>query len=199
MHFSEKAMAPHSRTLAWRIPWTEEPGRLPSMGLHRVGHDWSDLAAAAAAYALLYINTQAHGTTLADFVLSIQGAQVQSVFGERRSCMPATMAKKRKLKYNEIGKHQAVCRAHPIQSPYGFVNYTHRRDGNPAKVILLIPKVSFWEDPVLFINLKRKQLIVEALRMVKFFERRSLILTCFDRWFPCHEGNWMEPGLYNLL
>ena len=35
--------------LAWRIPWTEEPGGLPSMGLHRVGHDWSDLAAAAAA------------------------------------------------------------------------------------------------------------------------------------------------------
>ena len=36
---SEKAMAPHSSTLAWKIPWTEEPGRLLSMGLHRVGHD----------------------------------------------------------------------------------------------------------------------------------------------------------------
>ena len=91
--WSEKAMAPHSSTLAWKIPWTEEPGRLqstgsqesdtterlhflfsllctgegngthssvlawripgtgkpgglPSMGSHRVGHDWSDLAAA---------------------------------------------------------------------------------------------------------------------------------------------------------
>ena len=42
-------MAPHSSTLAWKIPWTEEPGRLPSVGLHRIGHDWSDLAAAAAA------------------------------------------------------------------------------------------------------------------------------------------------------
>ena len=40
-------MAPHSRTLAWEIPWTEEPGGLPSMGSHRVGHDWRDLAAAA--------------------------------------------------------------------------------------------------------------------------------------------------------
>ena len=40
-------MAPHSSTLAWKIPWMEEPGGLPSMGLHRVGHDWSDLAAAA--------------------------------------------------------------------------------------------------------------------------------------------------------
>ena len=87
--FSEKAMAPHSSTLAWKIPWMEEPGRqqsmgllsdftftfyfhalekematyssvlvwripgtlepggLPSRGLHRVGHDWSDSAAAA--------------------------------------------------------------------------------------------------------------------------------------------------------
>ena len=35
----EKAMATHSSTLAWKIPWTEEPGRLPSMGSHRVGHD----------------------------------------------------------------------------------------------------------------------------------------------------------------
>ena len=35
----EKATAPHSSTLAWKIPWTEEPGRLQSMGLHRVGHD----------------------------------------------------------------------------------------------------------------------------------------------------------------
>ena len=36
-----------SCTLAWKLPWTEEPGGLPSMGSHRVGHDWSDLAAAA--------------------------------------------------------------------------------------------------------------------------------------------------------
>src|SRR5574341_840439 len=35
----EKAMAPHSSTLAWKIPWTEEPGRLQSMGWLRVGHD----------------------------------------------------------------------------------------------------------------------------------------------------------------
>ena len=34
-------MAPHSSTLAWKIPWTEEPGRLQSMGLTRVGHDFS--------------------------------------------------------------------------------------------------------------------------------------------------------------
>ena len=36
----KKAMAPHSSTLAWKIPWMEEPGRLSSMGSLRVGHDW---------------------------------------------------------------------------------------------------------------------------------------------------------------
>ena len=41
-------MATHSSTLAWKIPWTEEPGRLQSMGSHRVKHDCRDLAAAAA-------------------------------------------------------------------------------------------------------------------------------------------------------
>ena len=47
-------MAPHSSTLAWKIPWMEEPGGLSSMGSHRVGHDWRDLAAAAAAYKQKY-------------------------------------------------------------------------------------------------------------------------------------------------
>ena len=47
--WAEKAMAPHSSTFAWKIPWKEEPGGLLSMGSHRVGHDWSHLAAAAAA------------------------------------------------------------------------------------------------------------------------------------------------------
>ena len=46
-HALEKEMATHSSVLAWRIPRTEEPGRLPSMGSHRVGHNWNDLAAAA--------------------------------------------------------------------------------------------------------------------------------------------------------
>ena len=45
-HALEKEMATHSTTLAWRIPETGEPGGLPSMGSHRVGHDWSDLVAA---------------------------------------------------------------------------------------------------------------------------------------------------------
>ena len=40
----EESMATHASILAWRIPWTEEPGGLQSMGSQRVGHNWSDLA-----------------------------------------------------------------------------------------------------------------------------------------------------------
>ena len=48
-HALEKELATHSSVLAWRIPGTGEPGGLPSMGSHRVGHNWSNLAAVAAA------------------------------------------------------------------------------------------------------------------------------------------------------
>ena len=41
VHCSEKAMAPHSSALAWKIPWMEEPGGLQSVGSLRVGHDWA--------------------------------------------------------------------------------------------------------------------------------------------------------------
>ena len=50
-HVLEKEMATYSSVLAWRIPGTGEPGALLSLGSHRVGYDWSDLAAAAAAAA----------------------------------------------------------------------------------------------------------------------------------------------------
>ena len=40
----EDDMATHSNILAWRIPWTEKPGRLQSIGSQRVGHDWNNLA-----------------------------------------------------------------------------------------------------------------------------------------------------------
>ena len=46
-HALEKEVATHSSVLAWRIPGMREPGELPSLGSHRVGHDRSDLAAAA--------------------------------------------------------------------------------------------------------------------------------------------------------
>ena len=60
-HFSlsciGEGMATHSSVLAWRIPGTGEPGGLPSMESHRVGHDWSDLAAACLIHAEVWQKT----------------------------------------------------------------------------------------------------------------------------------------------
>ena len=55
-HALEKEMATHSSVLDWRLPGTGEPGGLPSVGSHRVGHDWSDLAATAAAAYVLHVD-----------------------------------------------------------------------------------------------------------------------------------------------
>ena len=57
-HALEKEMATHSSVLAWRIPGMAEPGGLLSMGSHRVGHDWSNLAAAAAVRAAVHVETE---------------------------------------------------------------------------------------------------------------------------------------------
>ena len=68
-HALEKEMATHSSILAWGIPETEEPSRLPSMESHRVRHDWSDLAAAAAAAITHQILTIAEFTYCANIEL----------------------------------------------------------------------------------------------------------------------------------
>ena len=62
----EKEMATHSSVLAWRIPGTGEPGGLPSMGSHRVGHEWSDLAAVGK-------NTGMSGHALLQGIVPTQG------------------------------------------------------------------------------------------------------------------------------
>ena len=73
-HALDKEMATHSSVLAWRIPGTGEPGGLPSMGSYRVGHDWSDLAAAAAGnififYHFIYISVNDNHLFEWDFLL----------------------------------------------------------------------------------------------------------------------------------
>ena len=72
-HALEKEMATHSSVLAWRIPGMEEPGGLPSMGSHRVGHNWSDLAAAAAA--------TLHYMSMLYFIYKLMGILDVSYFG----------------------------------------------------------------------------------------------------------------------
>ena len=105
-------MAPHSSTLAWKIPWTEEPGGLQSMGLLRVGHDW--------ATSLSCIG-EGNGNPLQCSCLENPrdgGAWWAAVYGvaqrrtrlkqlssssrELRSCMPCSTSKKKRAKMGEL-------------------------------------------------------------------------------------------------
>ena len=76
-------MATHSSVLAWRIPWAEKPGRLQSMGSHRIGHDWSDLAAAAAKV-MQYWTSQVVLVVIFSYLpwQDMQETQVQSLGGK---------------------------------------------------------------------------------------------------------------------
>ena len=70
-HALEKEMATHSSVLTWRIPGTREPGGLPSMGSHRAGHDWRDLAAAAARLVICFqIDLESVASSLLSALLS---------------------------------------------------------------------------------------------------------------------------------
>ena len=62
-------MAPHSSTLAWKIPWTEEPLGLQSVGSQRVGHNWSNLAAAAAACLVIIAFASPNGTVKREHII----------------------------------------------------------------------------------------------------------------------------------
>ena len=86
----DKAMATHPSTLAWKIPWTGESGGLLSTGSHRVGHDWSDLAAAAAAERLVYSKvkgesevTQSCPTLCDPMDRSLRGSSIHGIFQAR--------------------------------------------------------------------------------------------------------------------
>ena len=76
-HALEKEMATHSSVLAWRIPGTGEPGGLPPMGLHRVGNDWSDLAAVAAAAVSRYFGSHKMREDILDTDLCPSPSNVQ--------------------------------------------------------------------------------------------------------------------------
>ena len=71
-HTLKKEMATHASVLAWRIPGLGEPGGLPSMGSHRVRHDWSDLAAAAAGVGQSILKETSFGCSLEGLMLRLK-------------------------------------------------------------------------------------------------------------------------------
>ena len=83
----EKEMATHSSTLTWKIPWTEEPGRLQSMGSQRVGHDWAtSLSLSFSNWAILYNKPRGkrHQEGLVRFSWSVN---LLKIFQEARICL----------------------------------------------------------------------------------------------------------------
>ena len=83
-HALEKDMATHSSVLAWRIPGMVEPGGLPSLGLHRVRHDWSGLAAAAALCPSFIVESKLQNSNVSrvanPFFISLSGADCLIIF-----------------------------------------------------------------------------------------------------------------------
>ena len=92
-HALEKEMATHSNVLAWRISGMGKPGELPSMGSHRVGHDWSNLAAAAAASVDLLLS------------ISVQFSSVQSLSHVRLFATPWITARQASCPLPTPGVH----------------------------------------------------------------------------------------------
>ena len=104
-------MANHSSALAWRIPGMGEPGGLPSMGSHRVGHDWSDIAAAAvASYEQFFVEHKI--STLQTFWKSADW----SVFSIMSICFPKSAASV------ETGSKHQHCKAVTRRSLKGMLS-----------------------------------------------------------------------------
>ena len=95
----ETAMATHSWALAWRIPGMGEPGGLPSIGSHRAGHDWSDLAAAAAYIVSYLIHYQWAMCLLLLYMLKLKSkCQLISITGKTNLKMNFSLIQKQNSK-----------------------------------------------------------------------------------------------------
>ena len=91
-------MATHSSVLAWRIPGTGDPGGLPSMGSHRVGHDWSDLAAAEAGH-------------WSKITLALKSNLLKDIHNQSLLCL-SELIERREAAFNDTPPH------FPVYNPY---------------------------------------------------------------------------------
>ena len=117
-HALEKEMATHSSILAWRIPGAGEPGGLPSMGSHRVGHNWRDLAVAAAAFLLklkciwkkrtFVINAQKHPGAFFSFGNANDEVKWLQMTEKRTTILPSIKSKHCSSNHNECAEIKAI-------------------------------------------------------------------------------------------
>ena len=119
MHALEREMATHSSILAWRIPGTKEPGGPLSMGSQKVGHDWNDLAAAAA-----LVNHLQYWNQI-DYILCSQRwrSSIQSVKTRPEADCGSDhefLIAKFRLKLKKVGKTNSLFRYDLNQIPYDY-------------------------------------------------------------------------------
>ena len=102
-------MATHSSVLAWRVLGTGEPGRLPSMGSHRVGHDCSDLAAAAAAERSLEQLRKQHHRYVREALSCFLVSGNKDSIASQQSALPALQFSHCPRQYYTREKHEKTC------------------------------------------------------------------------------------------
>ena len=124
----EKAMAPHSSTLAWKIPWAEEPGRLQSMASLRVGHDW---ATSLSLFTFMHWRRKWQPTP----VFMPGESQGRSLVG----CWLWVAQNRTQLKrLSSSSSSNAILHIHPSSSPIRLTQWV------PARTLLYTPDHSFF-------------------------------------------------------
>ena len=143
-------MATHSSVLAWRIPGMGEPDGLPSMGLHRVGHDWSNLAAAAALWSKLRNSVFPFVTRGNDYnscSVSIPGLGESGEQGSRPFfcfLVPAQLLSADRMKDYCYGEE---CRSPPLGAFVGASVLCGQEGPIPALVCGCLRVLLFWTSP----------------------------------------------------
>ena len=118
-HALEKEMATHSSVAAWRIPGMEEPGRLPSMGSHRVGHVWSDIATSSAT-TLQKLDRLPKGILYQSVQFSSSARSCQTLCNPKNHSMPGLPVHHQLPEFTETHIHRvsdAIQPSHPLSSP----------------------------------------------------------------------------------
>ena len=182
-HALENEMATHSSVLAWRSPWTEKPGRLQSMGSHRVRHDWSDLAAACNSSPYLDIDCSHHlrGASCSSHIIAIS---------ERIALYPLTSLYTPQLKIPVSGPKSEGHLYVSSSRDAPFKRYDGKVGGEEEENLLL---------ETILISLFNCSCMIAALRIFQSFRSFTARTTCMPvLLLLAQSGHFIQCKLLNL-